>query len=125
MEAVDLQQPWLVVSTAEGARALTDIRSMRALRPFVGQTRTLSAAAAEADMTLSRLSYWVRRFLALGLVQVVEIERRTGSPIRHYRATRDVFFVPFAPATAPAIDAFRERSQTEPQAELRAGLEFS
>jgi hypothetical protein len=124
MEAADLQQQWLVVGTAEGARALTEFRSLRALRPFVGQTRTLSAAAAEADMSLSRLNYWVRRFLALGLVQVVEIERRTGSPIRHYRATRDVFFVPFSPATAPAIDAFREGVQAELQAELRAGLEF-
>jgi len=76
------------------ARVLADARKRRFLSPFLGRTRRLSEAAQELGVSPSRLAYWVRRFLALGLLERVE---------RGYRSTAEAYFVPFEASPAAGL----------------------
>src|SRR5690606_27537782 len=47
----------------------------------------------------------VRRFVELGLIEVVEEVGRAGRPIKLYRTVADVFFVPFEATHAESLEA--------------------
>ena len=46
---------------------------------------------------------------AVGLLEVVGIERRAGSPLRHYRAVADTLFVPFEATKAETLQVLLGR----------------
>ncbi len=76
------------------ARVLADASKRRYLSPFLGRTRRLTEAARELGVSPARLAYWVRRFLALGLL------KRVG---RGYRSTAEAYFVPFEASPAAGL----------------------
>lgn len=84
------------VRTALQARLLSDARSRAYFLPFLGRTRSVSQAAQEVGCALDAMHYRVRRFLAAGLLEVREVRRRAGRPIKLYRSVRDAFYIPFA-----------------------------
>lgn len=65
------------------------------MRPFLAQESTLKAAADKLGVSLSLMSYWLKRFQNTGLVKVVRHESRAGKPVKVYRTTADAFVAPF------------------------------
>lgn len=82
---------------------------MRFLRPFLGRDRTVSAVAAELEVSPNSLLYRVRRMLDAGLLQVVATRPRAGRPIKVYRTSHDGYRVPMS---AMRYDDIRHRVDT-------------
>ncbi len=85
----------LTITDETAARMLTNTDSVRRLEPFMKRDVTLSEAAAELGLKLPHLLYQVNRFAELGLLEVVREQKRGGRAVKVYRATAEVFFVPF------------------------------
>jgi predicted ArsR family transcriptional regulator len=79
----------------ETARLIVDDGAQRFLRPFLSRECTAKAAADKLGVSLSLMSYWLKRFQAAGLLEVVRLEPRSGRAVRVYRSTADVFIAPF------------------------------
>lgn len=88
---------------------LTDPHRVRFLRPFLGRARTVSAVAAELEVSPNRLLYRVRRMVDAGLLQVVATRPRAGRAIKVYRSSHDGYRVPMA---AMRYDDIRHRVAT-------------
>ena len=87
------------------ARALVRPSGLRRLAPFIGAPRTVSEVARETGEKPNTVLRRVQRLLALGLLEVADERRRAGRPVRRYRATADVFFVPFEATGADDLEA--------------------
>lgn len=61
---------------------------------FMEET-TLSEVADKLDISLSKLSYHVNKWLEYGVLEVVREEKRAGRPVKIYRTTSQRFFIPF------------------------------
>jgi hypothetical protein len=85
----------MTITDPRQGKLLLDSRSYRFFAPFVAQTKTASRAAAELDVSVATMLYRVTTLVAAGLLVVTRIERRAGSPIKHYRSVADDLFVPF------------------------------
>lgn len=90
-----LNQAVVVVDDPEVAAALTDVKQWNVISAFMLQERTLSNAARFLKMKLPTLTYRIQRLLRLGILEVTRTEVRWGSPVKHYRAISQHFFVPF------------------------------
>lgn len=106
----------VLISDPEAAKALIDPGSLQRLAPFIGRTLSVSQAAEltgeKANTTLKR----VRRFVALGLLEVAGEVARAGRPIKLYRAVADTFFVPFEATDAESLEvALAERDRLSEQ----------
>jgi hypothetical protein len=97
--------PSLRVTDRAAARLLADPDSLRFLAPFVGRPVSATQAAAELEVSLHRLLYWVRRFSALELIAVAGVEKR----VKLYRAVADAFYVPFNSTDAETGESLLER----------------
>ena len=95
----------LTITDPRAAAVLAHPLHLRYLSPFIGQERRAGEAAQLLDVPLTTLSYRIGRLLELGLLEVTWVEKRTGSPIKHYRAVADAFFVPFAATDAETLEA--------------------
>jgi len=95
----------LVVTDERAADALTDPTSLRHLAPFLGRTSSVAAAARESGEKPNTTLKRVRRFVALGLVEVARVEPRAGRPVQLYRSAADVFFVPFEVTHSESLEA--------------------
>ena len=82
---------------------------LRFLSPFIGRTRLASEVARELGVPLSTLAYRIKKLLALELLEVAHVEKRPGSPLKHYRAVSDAFFVPFEATDAETLEVLLER----------------
>lgn len=80
---------------------LMDREKSRHLDPFLGQDCTLKGAAAQLGLGKTRMSYWVTRLCALGLIEVVRTELHLRHRVRIYRSVADSFVLPLEllPAT--------------------------
>jgi hypothetical protein len=87
---------WFEVQTQEQARLLTDPVARQLLEPFIGFERTVTQAAQQIGCSVQRLLYRIEQFKQAGLLLETRQERRSGRPIRHYRAVADGFQIPFA-----------------------------
>jgi hypothetical protein len=87
------------------ARALVRPSGLRQLAPFIGAPRTVSEVARETGEKPNTVLRRVERLLARGLLEVADERRRAGRPLRRYRATADVFFVPFEATGADDLEA--------------------
>jgi hypothetical protein len=85
---------WFEVQTPEQAGLLSDAAALRHLEPFIGRTRGAAQAAREAGVSVERMLYRVRQFVAAGLLEEGGQAARSGRPIRLYRAPGG-FRVPF------------------------------
>ncbi|GMA17332.1 hypothetical protein E5F05_07285 [Deinococcus metallilatus] len=85
---------WFEVTTPEQARLLSDPAALRHLEPFIGRTLGAAEAAREAGVSVERMLYRVRQFVAAGLLEEAGERRRAGRPVRLYRAPGG-FRVPF------------------------------
>ncbi|WP_216320468.1 ArsR/SmtB family transcription factor [Deinococcus aestuarii] len=68
---------------------------MRYLAPFLGREATMSQAARELGVSVSRLHYQVRKLQGEGLLRVSRVERRGRRELKVYRAVADRLFIPF------------------------------
>jgi hypothetical protein len=49
------------------------------------EERSIGQAARFRGLEVSAMVYWVRHFLALGLIQMSRVERRAGRVLKYYR----------------------------------------
>lgn len=104
-ESVPLSATLAIVKEGAAADVLMDPRALRHLAPFLGRELTIGQAATESgekpNTTLAR----VRRYLALGLLEVAGAVKRNGRPMKLYRTVADVFFVPFEATRSDSLEA--------------------
>jgi len=84
------------IEAPEQVAVFLDAKRRRILLAFFGRERSLTEAASTLSMSLNLLSYHVGRLTALGLLAIVREQKRTGRPIRFYRAAADAFLIPAA-----------------------------
>ena len=94
-----------VVSDPAAARWLIRPSSLRQLEPFLGNTRSVSETAALTGERPNTVLKRVRRLQELGLLDCLESVPRAGRPVRRYRASADVFFVPFEATGADSLES--------------------
>ncbi|GAA4006804.1 hypothetical protein GCM10022631_18020 [Deinococcus rubellus] len=82
------------VTEPELARVLTDPVARRYYEPFLACSLSATAAAQEIGCALDTLLYRIRVFQKVGLLVVVEQQRRKGRAIKIYRTRFDAYFVP-------------------------------
>ena len=100
-----------VVRDVAAARVLVRPSGLRRLEPFMGgPPRTVLEVAHATGEKANTVLRRVQRLLELGLLEVAETRPRAGRPLRRYRATADVFFVPFEATGAADLEgALAER----------------
>jgi DNA-binding transcriptional ArsR family regulator len=100
----------LVVDDESAARWLVRPSGLRLLEPFLGEARSVAEVARATGDKPNTVLRRVQRLQELGLVEVAAIRRRAGRPEKRYRATADVFFVPFEATGAADLEgALAER----------------
>lgn len=95
----------MVVRDPAAARWLLKPSSLRQLEPFLGVTRSVSEAAALRGERANTVLKRVQRLQQLGLLHCVETVPRAGRSLRRYRASADVFFVPFEATGADSLES--------------------
>jgi len=100
---------WFEVRDPVQARLLTDPNARNLLAPFIGAERSLTQAAQEVGCSLQRLAYRVQQFQDAGLLREVRQQRRSGRPVRFYRAVADGFHVPFEYTPFDDLEAMMAR----------------
>jgi hypothetical protein len=99
-----------IVRDEAAARALVRPSGLRRLEPFMGEPRTVLEVAQASGEKPNTVLRRVQRLQALSLLEVAEERTRAGRPVRRYRATADVFFVPFEATGAADLEgALAER----------------
>jgi hypothetical protein len=106
----------LAVTDPAAAATLTDPHALKHLEPFLGRECTVGQAAKETGEKPNTMLKRVRRFVALGLVEIAREEPRKGRALKVYRSRAEVFFVPFEASSAESLeqqlaerDAYYER----------------
>jgi len=94
-----------IVSDPAAARWLVRPSSLHQLAPFLGATRSVSEAAELTGERPNTVLKRVQRLQQLGLVRCVSVATRAGRPVRRYRASADVFFVPFEATGADSLES--------------------
>lgn len=95
----------LVVRDPAAARYLVRPSGLRQLEPFLGTARSVSEAAAVTREKPNTVLRRVARLQRLGLLEVAETVPRTGRPVRRYRTTAELYFVPFDATGAESLEA--------------------
>jgi hypothetical protein len=97
-------KPHLTVTDPKAASYLANPLRAVYLYPFIGRERTASDVSRTYKISLKTLGYQISRMIELGLLCVSSIEARRGSPIKHYRASADAFFVPHEATDAETLE---------------------
>ena len=100
----------LTVTDPAQAKALTDVNLIGFVQTFIGQSHSVSEAARIWKLSVDAAYYRVQQLERLGLIAVVSVVRRSGRPVKHYRAISDRFFVPFGIVPEATLEAFLETS---------------
>ncbi len=99
-----------VVDDEAAARWLVRPSGLRLLEPFLGEARSVSEVARATGDKPNTVLRRVQRLQELGLVEVAATRKRAGRAEKRYRATADVFFVPFEATGAADLEgALAER----------------
>lgn len=83
-----------VVDDPDAARFLLDGAQQKLLHPFLDREATIGQAAKELGVSTSMLFHRVKRWLGLGLIEVVREEPRSGRALQYYKSTNAEFFIP-------------------------------
>ena len=94
-----------VVRDPDAAELLMNPTTLRQIAPFLGRARTIGQAAEEAGELPNTVLKRVRRFRAAELLEVAATLPRRGRPMKLYRTTADLFFVPFEATAAESLEA--------------------
>lgn len=85
---------------SEDSYVVTDRATADALRvagpllvPFAEGHTSIADAARHAGVPLYRMQYWVRKFVACGLLVEDHVQPRVGRPIQHYRPVARSFAI--------------------------------
>ncbi|MDZ7801278.1 MAG: hypothetical protein U5K81_10870 [Trueperaceae bacterium] len=101
-----------VIRDPAAAAWLLDPRTLRHLEPFLSRAATVAEAAAALGEKPNTVLKRVQRAVTVGLLEVAAFEPRRGRPVKRYRTTADVFFVPFeASAAATPEEALAQRER--------------
>jgi len=119
---VELEKTVVRLSDPGAARLVVDANAQRFLRPFLSQESSLKAAADKLGVSLSLMSYWLKRFQKANLVTVVRLEPRAGKPVKVYRTTADVFVAPFELLPSATLMEFFGSFGEEQQRRFSRGL---
>lgn len=95
----------LVVRDEEAAGWLLRPAALRQIEPFLGTARSVGEAAEATGDKPNTVLRRAQRLVRLGLLEVAEVVPRRGRPVRRYRTTADVFFVPFEATGAETLEA--------------------
>jgi hypothetical protein len=98
------------------AKALTDVKLIGFVQAFIGQERSVTAAAELWQTRLDAAYYRVRQLERLGLIEVSNRVKRAGRDLKLYRAVADDFFVPLGVVPESALEVFLESSDSHFQA---------
>jgi Helix-turn-helix domain len=100
----------LELNDPKQAAELLDPNTLRFLGPFLGQTRTADQVARELGISLNTLLYQIKRLCDLGFLEITEERPRRGRGIKHYRASAEMYFIPFenTPFATPEDMLLRE-----------------
>ena len=82
-----------IVDEEKAAQLLVDLEQVKLVLPFMGQERSISEVAKDLDMAVDAMTYRVKRFVKLGLLEETRKEARKGRAITYYCAA-SAFFVP-------------------------------
>ncbi len=94
-----------VVRDPDAAELLMNPTTLRQIAPFLGRARTIGQAAEESGELPNTVLKRVRRFRAAELLEVAATLPRRGRPMKLYRTTADLFFVPFEATAAESLEA--------------------
>jgi DNA-binding transcriptional ArsR family regulator len=83
------------LDSPEAAEFFISPQSSRHLEPFLRGECSLSEAAQALALSKSRMSYWLAKLLQLELIEQVRIEKRGKHKVPIYRASAEVFRIPF------------------------------
>lgn len=95
----------LVVRDPAAARWLVRPSSLHQLAPFLGATRSVSDAATLTGERPNTVLKRVQRLQQLGLLVCADARPRRGRPVKRYRTSADVFFVPFEATGADSLES--------------------
>jgi hypothetical protein len=93
-----------VITHRQAVRYLADPLRLRFFSPFIGRERAALEVARELNLPLSTLLYQIDRMIQIDLLKIIRIKKRSGSPIKYYRAVADAFFVPFEATDADSLE---------------------
>ena len=105
MTTVSTHPAHSTVTDPQAAAYLANPHRAVFLYPFIGRERTASEVARTYKVDIKRLLFQIRRMTTLGLLTVTRTESRRGSPVKHYRATADAFFVPLEVTGEETLEA--------------------
>jgi hypothetical protein len=83
-----------VLKTKAQARVFINAESRRWFYPFFAKTSTVSDAARALGEPANSVLYRVKEWCKLGLLNVVNEEKRHGRTVKLYRSVADEFFMP-------------------------------
>ena len=109
----------LTVHNPEAAAILTNPHTLRQLEPFLAREMTVKEAAEETNEKPNTVLSRMRRFMGLGLLEVVREVPRQGRALKVYRSTADGFFIPFEATSAESLEAALAERDAYWQALLR------
>lgn len=95
----------LTIHNPEAAAILTNPHTLRQLEPFLARETTVREVAQETGEKPNTVLSRVRRFVKLGLLEVVRKAPRQGRAVKIYKSTADGFFVPFEATSAESLEA--------------------
>lgn len=101
----DAHLRYRVVRDADAAELLMNPTTLRQIAPFLGRARTVLQAAEESGELPNTVLKRVRRFRAAELLEIAGAVPRRGRPMKLYRTTADLFFVPFEATAAESLEA--------------------
>jgi len=81
----------IVVTTSEAVALLCDINKSRWLAPFMARPRSLKEVADKLGTTMGRYSYWLKKLIDYGLLNIAFEEKRRGTPIKYYWGAAERF----------------------------------
>lgn len=103
MTGADLH--WEKVTTLEAVQFLTG-SSGQYFKPFLARENTVAEVAREMQLAPNKLLYHVQKAVKLGLLRVTHVQKRAGKPIKTYRSSADVYFVPFESTPSETLESW-------------------
>lgn len=82
------------IETAAEAKVFQNAFGRRLLLSCIPEAQSIKMLSVRMDVDLTKIHYYMRRLLKLGLVRIERIQARAGRGIKMYRATAGGFFVP-------------------------------
>jgi hypothetical protein len=94
------------ITDTDTAALLLNTDLMGCLERLMGKTWTSTALAKDLGVGIGSVHYRLQKLLEHNLVRVTHEEKRAGRAIKHYTASSDGFFVPYAMTNFETLYAF-------------------